>query len=92
VDQIFHPFSRDRHSSLNQCLQEVLLTKAMEEGKIVGHLRSPDEASSYAKARLAQCSSEHKRFEYPHTYKVGISSELMNLRSKIVEELQQTIS
>jgi len=92
VDCIYHPFFPEQHSSLKQCTSEPLLRKWMEKGRIIKRPGLPQEASAYAKERLAKCSEEHKRFEYPHTYKVGISSALMNLRTKTTEELQQLIS
>lgn len=91
VDQIFHPLFPEQHSSLKNCTAEPLLRKSMEHGGIVCRLDSPQEASSYARQRLAFFSAEHKRFEYPHTYKVGISPRLLELRSKIFDGLQRTI-
>ncbi len=92
VDQIVHPLFPDQHSSLKNCTAEPLLKKAMENGNIIGRSSLPQESSAYARERLASLSAEHKRFEFPHTYKVGISQKLMELRSKIVDEIQHTIS
>lgn len=92
VDEIHHPFFPDQRSSLRQCTPEPLLNKVMENGKITARTRLPQEAASYARERLENLSAEHKRFEFPHTYKVGISTKLMDLRSKIFEELQHPFS
>lgn len=92
VDQIVHPFFPDQHSNLGNCTPEPLLKKSMEKGKIIGRPSSPQEASSYVRERLDYLSAEHKRFEYPHTYKVGVSTKLMDLRSKIFDDLQRTLS
>ena len=91
VDQIYHPLFPDQHSNLKNCTSEPMLKKSMEKGKIIEKPSLPSEASVYAKERLACLSAEHKRFEFPHTYKVGISTKLMDLRSKIFDELQRTI-
>lgn len=91
VDQIVHPLFPDQRSKLKNCSSEPLLKKVMENGLVLEKASLPQEASSYAKERLAFLSAEHKRFEYPHTYKVGLSARLMDLRSKLVEELQRTI-
>jgi nicotinate phosphoribosyltransferase len=92
VDQIVHPFFSDQRSSLKNCTPESLLTKAMENGKTIGRSMLPQEASSYARERLASFSAEHKRFENPHIYKVGISPRLIDMRTKTFDELQQTLS
>ena len=92
VDQIVHPFFPDQHSSLRNCAFEPLLNKTMERGVTIAKLSQPKEAAAYAKTRLSSLSSEHTRFEYPHTYKVGISRQLMDLRSKIYDELHRTVA
>jgi nicotinate phosphoribosyltransferase len=46
----------------------------------------------FAAERLAHLSPEHKRFEFPHVYKVGVSARLLNLRSALYESLQQNIA
>jgi nicotinate phosphoribosyltransferase len=92
VDQIVHPFFPDQHSKLGNCTPEPLLKKSMEKGKIIGRPSLPQEASAYARERLDFLSAEHKRFEFPHTYKVGVSTKLMDLRSKIFDDLQRTLS
>lgn len=92
VSQIYHPFFPEQHSNLEHCTPEPLLSKVMDKGKNILKSWLPQEASSYARERLARFSAEHKRFEFPHTYKVGISTKLMDLRSKIFDELQHKIS
>ena len=42
------------------------------------------EIAEYRKHRVAQLSDEHKRFEFPHIYKVGISNNLMNMRDGLL--------
>ncbi|HEY6953397.1 MAG TPA: nicotinate phosphoribosyltransferase [Bacteroidota bacterium] len=92
VKEIYHPSFPDQHSDLSLCTPEPLLKNVMEHGKLIERTCLPQEAASYARERLAHCSAEHKRFEYPHIYKVGISSRLMELRSKIVEDFQHSFS
>jgi nicotinate phosphoribosyltransferase len=50
---------------------------------------TPLESAAYARDRLTYLAPEHKRFEFPHIYKVGISQELLNLRAGLVEEFQR---
>jgi nicotinate phosphoribosyltransferase len=92
VSQISHPFFPEQHSNLQHCTEEPLLKKVMERGACVTKPVIPQEASEYARSRLARLSAEHRRFENPHTYKVGISTVLRDLRSKIFNDLQRTIS
>jgi nicotinate phosphoribosyltransferase len=91
VREIFHPFFPDQHSLVGHCTSRPLLRKVMERGRIVAKLHSVQEASAYATERLQRLSPEHKRFEYPHTYKVGISTRLMDLRAKIFDQIHRTI-
>jgi nicotinate phosphoribosyltransferase len=91
VDRIVHPLFPDQHSNLGSCTAELLVKKVMEKGESLDKPSLPREASLYARERLAFLSDEHKRFEFPHTYKVGISKQLMDLRSNIVDELQRNI-
>ncbi len=92
VDQIHHPFFPEQRSSLQHCASEPLQRKVMQDGKSIVKPLIPQEASAYARERLSCLSPEHIRFENPHTYKVGISGALMDLRSRIFNELQHTIS
>ncbi len=91
VDQIFHPLFPEQHTSLRNCTSEPLLIKLMEDGRTLNPPPSPQEAAAYARERLARLSAEHTRFEYPHTYKVGISARLLDLRAQIFEQLHKRI-
>jgi nicotinate phosphoribosyltransferase len=64
------------------------MQRVMENGKAVVR-SSAHESARYAKERLDRLAVEHKRFEFPHIYKVGISSKLLGLRTRLVEEFQQ---
>lgn len=85
---IFHPFFPEQTSNLKHCTSELLMQRVMENGKTLVK-NSPLESAEYVKKRLLHLAAEHKRFEYPHIYKVGITQNLMNLRAKLVEEFQR---
>ncbi|HAL55194.1 MAG TPA: nicotinate phosphoribosyltransferase [Bacteroidetes bacterium] len=88
IENIFHPFFPEQHSSLKHCTPEMVLQMVMENGKtILTH--SAQESASYARERMNHLALEHKRFEYPHIYKVGITPNLMSLRAKLVDEFQR---
>lgn len=85
TEYIYHPLFPDQKSRVAHCFPENLLFKVMENGKILTHF-TVKECAAYAKERLAKMSPEHKRFENPHTYKVGTTQKLMELRSKLVNQ------
>ncbi|MEX2231273.1 MAG: nicotinate phosphoribosyltransferase [Cyclobacteriaceae bacterium] len=83
VDMMHHPADPDKFLSLKGMKKESLLHTAMEKGKIVGPEAGLKEISAYCLNRLARLPQEHKRFENPHTYKVGISGKLRDLRNEL---------
>lgn len=88
VEVMYHPHHPEKRSTIASYSEESLLRKVMDRGRIVIDKKSPSEIASYARARLAQLPDEHRRFENPHIYKVGISKRLMDLRSVIVGEIR----
>ena len=87
IRKIFHPFHPHRQTEVQKLKNEVLLKKVMEYGNIKIKSRSIKEISDYVKHRLSLLPDEHKRFEYPHIYKIGISKKLADLRNKLIEGL-----
>ena len=87
-ESIFHPFFPEQRSSLKHCTSEVLMQKVMDGGRTIVK-SSAQESAQYAQKRLSHLAGEHKRFEFPHIYRVGISQKLLSLRARLVEELQQ---
>jgi nicotinate phosphoribosyltransferase len=86
-ENIIHPFFPEQRSSLRNCLAEEIMQTVMVQG-IATVKSTPRESAAYAQERLTHLAPEHKRFEFPHIYKVGISQELLNLRAKLVEGFQ----
>ncbi|HLF20376.1 MAG TPA: nicotinate phosphoribosyltransferase [Bacteroidota bacterium] len=89
VDNIVHPFLSGQRSIVKEYKCEQLFSVVMKEGRSASDGFSPQNSAQYAKERLSRLAPEHKRFEFPHTYKVGISPEVLNLRSKLMEDLKQ---
>ncbi len=83
VDTVYHPLFPEKKSRVTHCFPEGILFKVMEGGKALTRL-SVKEAADYAKERLAKLSPEHKRFEFPHIYKVGVSSKLLQQRDDLI--------
>jgi nicotinate phosphoribosyltransferase len=55
----------------------------MQDGRILHAQPSLNEISEYRRERLAKLPQEHKRFENPHIYKVGISGNLRDWRNEL---------
>src|SRR5699024_11631875 len=85
---IHHPFYTSKHIDVTNLEVEPLLHPMYENGQPCFELPTPDESAEYAQKRLQKLNPEHKRFENPHIYKVGISSELLNLREKLTQKIQ----
>ncbi|HEY5039909.1 MAG TPA: nicotinate phosphoribosyltransferase, partial [bacterium] len=88
VEFIQHPLFPEQKSRVAHCFPEALLFKVMEAGKILSSI-SVKEAAIYSKGRLAKLSPERKRFENPHTYKVGASPKLMDLKIELIRQYQK---
>jgi nicotinate phosphoribosyltransferase len=84
-DVLYHPFQTGISSRPAGCRMEQLLGTVMEKGRIAIPHRSVGEIAAFARARLLQLPEEHKRFENPHVYKVGISRRLKDLRNGLVD-------
>lgn len=82
---IFHPQHPDSNTAVEGLKSEVIARKVIENGKLIVDEKSIAEISDYRKFRVSQLSDEHKRFEYPHIYKVGLSENLMKLRDKLID-------
>ncbi|MCX6133945.1 MAG: nicotinate phosphoribosyltransferase [Ignavibacteriales bacterium] len=87
-ESIYHPFFSEQRSNLKQCTSEPLMHKVMEGGRTLVR-SSVHESAQYVQERLLHLAAEHKRFEFPHIYRVGISQKLLGLRARLVEGFQQ---
>ena len=80
---MYHPADPDKSLSLSGLKREKLLHRVMSNGEILEHLPSLKEISEYSKSRLSMLAPEHKRFQNPHIYKIGISGRLRDLRNEM---------
>ncbi|MEX0602157.1 MAG: hypothetical protein WD295_02370 [Bacteroidota bacterium] len=85
-DVIYHPFFPEKKSSLKNLTPSRLMDPVMEKGVAAG-ISTVQESAAYARERLELLSPEHKRFENPHVYKVGITRTVLELRSKLMKDL-----
>ncbi|MDX1636952.1 MAG: nicotinate phosphoribosyltransferase, partial [Balneolaceae bacterium] len=90
IDTIYHPHIPSKNSTVKDFKREQLLHKITDHGTLVSDLPDAGESADYARKRLQQLNPEHKRFENPHTYRVGISRELMQLRDNLTQQNKQS--
>jgi nicotinate phosphoribosyltransferase len=83
TEVMHHPADADKSLSLNRMRREPLLHQMMSNGKITQPLPSLADIAAYCQERLGRLAPEHKRFDNPHIYKVGISTRLRDLRNDL---------
>ncbi|MDX1586358.1 MAG: nicotinate phosphoribosyltransferase [Balneolaceae bacterium] len=89
IDTIYHPYYPAKHTTITDFESELLHHEVLKEGKLTGEIPTPKESASYAKERLEKLNAEHKRFDNPHIYKIGISEKLMDLRDELTQSLKK---
>jgi nicotinate phosphoribosyltransferase len=92
AETMYHPHLPGKSISVGPFRKDGILRKVMEKGRIITDRKKPSEIAEYVNARLRQLPEEHKHFENPHIYKVGISKKLMDLRSGIIDEIREKYS
>ena len=91
IEKMFHPgHPLQKNVEVAGYEQKPLLETVMEGGEVVAERRSVDEIAAYTRRRLARLPEEHKRFENPHIYKVGLSEALLEDRNDAIETAQET--
>ncbi len=83
---ILHPHFPAKKTSVREFEQFELLSKVVNKGEIVIEIPSTQQSAAYAKDQLKKLSSEHRRFDNPHVYKVGISNKLAALRDVLINQ------
>ena len=82
-DKMIHPFDVEKSKDLDINMAQPLLEKIMKDGKSLLKKQEPKDVAAYVQKRMQQLPDEHKRFNNPHIYKVGISESLQELRSDL---------
>ncbi len=87
-----HPYQKEKSLSLENKSFEEVFVEHMADGKITQNgEKNPFKLQERAFSRLQQLPEEHKRFDFPHIYKVGVSDKLLKLRDEMVQNLQDYI-
>ncbi len=88
ADSIYHPYYPAKKFATSLFTAEPLLHPIMKKGDHLIDVPSPSESAGYTRQQLKKLNPEHKRFDNPHIYKVGISKKLMDLRDQLTEKLK----
>jgi nicotinate phosphoribosyltransferase len=86
--KMIHPYDTEKNMKLNAAMSESLLNKVMVNGQSLLNNYEPKDVAVYSKTRLQLLPDEHKRFNNPHIYKVGISEALHQLRNDLRKKYQ----
>lgn len=86
---MIHPFEKEKSLDLTGFEHLDLFRPLMAAGKPVNKPTPIVELREKVSENLARLPDEHKRFDYPHIYKVGITRELSELRTEIIKKYQQ---
>ena len=89
ISAIHHPFEKGKHLHLEDWRSEPLLAKVMEKGQALHAAQHPARSYEYLKKRLDTLPAEYKRFENPHIYKVGLSTQLNQLRDQLIKRFRK---
>lgn len=82
-NKMIHPYDSEKTMILDTKMATPLLNKIMENGKSLLKTYHPKDVAIFAQKKLQLLPEEHKRFNNPHIYKVGISEPLQQLRSDL---------
>jgi len=81
--KMIHPYDVEKSMQLDTNMAIPLLNKTMENGHSLLEKYEPQDVADFVQKRLLQLPEEHKRFNNPHIYKIGISEPLQQLRSDL---------
>ncbi len=87
--EMFHPFEPEKSLNLTHYQDEGLLVKVIDKGQRLKVEDSVQKIAACTRQQLAHLPPEHKRFEYPHVYKVGLSRKLMARRNDLIHRYRQ---
>jgi len=89
VPRMVRPFEPGTFLRLSGFRQEPLLETVVENGRRVAPPEPTMDIAAYARQRLAALPDEHKRFEDPRLYEVGLSEGLAALRDGLVRRFRK---
>lgn len=91
-DLMVHPFEPHKSLSLAGYKAEQLLKTVMTDGVRNIEFEQSQDIRRKVYENLRRLPDEHKRFDYPHIYKVGISEALVHLRDDLKKQYQRNVT
>ena len=91
LDMIRHPTIAFHKTALKQAdvRPDPVFFPCVRGGKLVAELPPLAAIQAFARERFSLLPDEHKRFANPHTYRVGLSQKLYELRQELIERRLQ---
>lgn len=89
IELMIHPFDVYKKCNLKELKREEILEKVFDDGKILIENKTISQIAEYNEYRFSLLPEEHKRFEFPHIYKVGVSPELLKLRDNLINQKKE---
>ncbi|WP_442844760.1 nicotinate phosphoribosyltransferase [Leeuwenhoekiella sp. H156] len=86
LNRMHHPVEPFKNLTLASLKQKPMLQPVMTEGKRTYPEKSLEEITAFSKKQVDALPEEYKRFDNPHIYKVGISTQLKQERDKLIEQ------
>jgi nicotinate phosphoribosyltransferase len=86
IHLIHHPTFPTKRTNLKSRESYPLLQKVIDDGNVLSTVSEISDISNYRKQSLSKLSEEHKRFDNPHIFKVGITPELLKLRDQLLDQ------
>lgn len=86
IDKIYHPTFPAKKTNLKSRKSFPLLQCVVNNGEVRETVNDVPDISDYRRQSLSKLSEEHKRFDNPHIYKVGITPGLLNLRDQLLDK------
>jgi len=84
IRQVLHPYYHHAATPVRGLSWESLMQPMMRAGRRIRKLVSAKEARAYTAGRLERLPEEHKRFYFPHVYRVGVSEKLFQLKERLI--------
>jgi len=92
IDKIYNPTNFLQCSVVESFSGELIISKVLENGKVVIQNKSAKDIAAYCSQRLTKLGDEFKRLENPHIYKVGVSKNLFDLRNQLIQNYKKNES
>lgn len=88
IERMHHPIFPAKKSPLVDRPYEEILFKVINNGDEAIQMPDVQEIVKYKKERFERLHPEYKRFDNPHIYKIGISTQLMETRDQLMVSLK----